>query len=485
MISRSHEHVVILGGGVAGLATGLELVRRGRRVTVIEKGREVGGLARTLSKRTPAGEYRFDIGGHRFHSHKPEIIGWVQQLMGTDLLLVPRISRIYLSHDERGRGKFVDYPLQFPGALSIFSPPQAARILGSYAAATVRYRLDGSVPDISFEDWVVRRFGRALYEVYFEPYTEKVWGIRCDELSADWAAQRISLPSLSEAVKRAVHPGSAPPATIISHFWYPRLGFGMIPDQMCREIERLGGRVLREATVTRVVPNEPARENPHTGFTVGFVDDSGTQTLLADRLISSIPLNFLLDAMSPETGSREVARRLQLRYRDIILIYLALKLPRVSDDSWTYFPGRHLLVGRTHEPRNWSAEMAPEGRSSLAAEVFTSQGEEAWLQPDEVLVQRAADDLIGTGFLPAGALDQGWVHRIKFAYPVYDIGYADKLSQVRDFLAQWQNLHLVGRTGSFRYMNSDGVIEDALRLSDYLTGARPDHVDVSKDYKVD
>ncbi|MCB0254669.1 MAG: FAD-dependent oxidoreductase [Anaerolineae bacterium] len=479
MISKPDEQIILLGGGVAGLATGLELVRRGRQVTVIEKGPVAGGLAQTFQYETPAGVFRFDIGGHRFHSHKPEIIGWVQDLMGADLLYVPRISRIYLSDDGKAGGKFVDYPLQFPGALSIFSPGQAVKILSSYAAATVRNRLGGSGPDVSFEDWVVRRFGRALYEVYFEPYTEKVWGISCQDLSADWAAQRISLPSLSEAVKRAISPGAAPPATIISHFWYPRLGFGMIPNRMKREIERLGGRVLLGTGATGVTPLESG------GFAVTINDGRGSQILDADRVISSIPMNFLLACLPTESGSRQVAEDFKLRYRDIILIYLAIKTRQVSNDSWTYFPGRSLLVGRTHEPKNWSPLMAPDGYTSLAAEVFTSQGEPTWEQADEVLVQRAVDDLTGIGFMTAGSLHQGWVKRVRFAYPVYDIGYADKVKTVRQFLAQWPNLHLVGRTGSFRYMNSDGVIEDALRMADYLTGVRGEYVDVSQGYKVD
>lgn len=482
MISKPDEHIVILGGGVAGLASGLELARRGRQVTVLEKGRVAGGLAQTFEYATPAGVFRFDIGGHRFHSHKPEIIGWVKALMGADLLHVPRISRIYLgdlSSDGKAGGRFVDYPLQFPGALSIFPPGQAVKILSSYAAATVRNRLNGRGPDVSFEDWVVRRFGRALYEVYFEPYTEKVWGISCQELSADWAAQRISLPSLSEAVKRAISPGAAPPATIISHFWYPRLGFGMIPDRMRSEIERLGGRVSTGASVTALTPLADGR------FQVAVDDGHGSQTIEAQRVISSIPMNFLLASLPPETGSRAAAERFRLRYRDIILIYLAVQSAQVSGDSWTYFPGRSLMVGRTHEPRNWSPLMAPDGYTSLAAEVFTSQGEPTWEQPDEALVQRAVADLTGARFMAQGSLYQGWVRRVRFAYPVYDIGYADKVRAVRDFLAQWPNLHLVGRTGSFRYMNSDGVIEDALRLVDFLTGASGEHVDVSKSYKVD
>ena len=479
MISKPDEHIILLGGGVAGLATGLELARRGRQVTVIEKGPVAGGLAQTFEYETPGGLFRFDIGGHRFHSHKPEIIGWVKDLMGADLLHVPRISRIYLSSDGKPGGKFVDYPLQFPGALSIFSPGQAARILSSYATATVRNRLDGSAPDVSFEDWVVRRFRHALYEVYFEPYTEKVWGISCQELSADWAAQRISLPSLSEAVKRAISPGAAPPATIISHFWYPRLGFGMIPDRMKSEIERLGGQVILGTGVTSVAPQDEG------GFIVTVDDGAGQHQLSADRVISSIPMNFLLASLPADSGSHAVAEDFKLRYRDIILIYLAIKTQQVSSDSWTYFPGRSLLVGRTHEPRNWSPLMAPDGYTSLAAEVFTSQGEPTWEQPDEALVKRAADDLTGIGFMPSGSLHQGWVKRVRFAYPVYDIGYADKVKAVHKFLDQWPNLHLVGRTGSFRYMNSDGVIEDALRLADYLTGVRGEYVDVSKTYKVD
>lgn len=475
MICKPDEHVLLLGGGIAGLATGLELARRGRRVTVVEKSRHVGGLARTLVYHDGAGRaFRFDIGGHRFHSHKPEIIGWVQDLMGADLLRVPRISHIYL------QGKFVDYPLRFPNALSIFPPLQAAHILGSYGLAAVRHRLDGRRADVSFEDWVVRRFGRAMYDVFFGPYTEKVWGIPCTQLSADWAAQRISLPSLTEAIRRAIAPGAQPPATIISHFWYPRLGFGMISERMAQAITRLGGRVLTGAAVTALQPQ------PDGAWEVTVEEADGRQVLRADRVISSIPLNLLLRALPAATGAHEVERRFRLAYRDMVLLFLALKTPRVSEDSWTYFPQPELLCGRTHEPRNWSPEMAPEGFTSLAAEIFTSRGESAWEMADEALVARAVREFEAIGFLPPGVLHEAWVFRVPYAYPVYYIGYADKVRAVKDFLAAtFPTLHLVGRTGSFRYMNSDGVIEDALALTAYLTGARGEYVDISKNYRVD
>lgn len=475
MICKPHEHVLLLGGGIAGLATGLELARRGRRVTVIEKGRQVGGLARTYVGRDDSQrEFRFDIGGHRFHSHKPEIIAWIQALMGPDLLRVPRISHIYL------QGKFVDYPIRFPSALSIFSPAQAARVVGSYGAAVIKHRLNGHRPDISFEDWVVNRFGRAMYDVFFGPYTEKVWGIPCTQLSADWAAQRISLPSLTEAVKRALIPGAEPPPTIISHFWYPRSGFGMIPDRMGQEITRLGGRVITGAGVSALRPLPGGR------WQVEIQEAGGQQGIEADRLISSIPLNLLLAALPAETGAHAVERDFQLSYRDMILLFLALDRPRVSDDSWTYFPQPELVCGRTHEPRNWSQELAPAGFTSLAAEVFTSRGEPTWEMEDGQLVDRAVRDFEQIGFIPPHSLHHWWVLRVPFAYPVYYIGYADKVKAVKTFLAdRFPSLHLVGRTGSFRYMNSDGVIEDALALTDYLIGQQAEYIDVSKTYKVD
>lgn len=475
MICKPNEHVILLGGGIAGLATGLELVRRGRRVTVIEKGREVGGLARTYVGRDAAGgEFRFDIGGHRFHSHKPEIIGWVQDLMGPDLLRVPRISHIYL------QGKFVDYPVRFPSALSIFSPAQAARVVSSYAAAAMKHRLNGHQTDVSFEDWVVHRFGRAMFDVFFGPYTEKVWGIPCTQLSADWAAQRISLPSLSEAVKRAIIPGSEPPPTIISHFWYPRSGFGMIPERMGQEIVRLGGSVITGAGVSGL------QMQPDGRWQVTIQEAGGAQTLAADRVISSIPLNLLLRALPPESGAHAVERDFQLSYRDMILLFLALKQPRVSEDSWTYFPQPELVCGRTHEPRNWSQELAPEGYTSLAAELFTSRGEPTWETPDHLLVDRAVREFEQIGFIPPNSLHNSWVLRVPFAYPVYYIGYADRVIAVKDFLnVNFPSLHLVGRTGSFRYMNSDGVIEDALALTSYLIGQQAEYVDISKTYKVD
>jgi protoporphyrinogen oxidase len=433
---------------------------------VLEKERQVGGLARTIRH----GDFRFDLGGHRLHSSNPRLIAWVETLLGDDLLNVPRRSRIRLAD------KFVEYPLRLPNALRAFSVWQSGHILASYILAAWRRRKAGQ--DVSFEDWVTRRFGWALYQIYFQPYTEKVWGIPCRQLSADWAAQRISLPNLSETVKRAIRPGKTPPATIVSRFWYPRWGFGAIPERIAERITQLGGCVVADAHVDQVRPLAD-------GFAITYQPDTAPAVeLRARHVISTIPLDALLNALPAEWGGRDLLQDTGLRYRDLICVFLAIMRPQVTPDSWTYFPHRELLIGRTHEPRNWSPDLAPNGMTSLVVEVFTGRTEPAWRAPDEILVQRVMQELECIGFLPHNSVVDSRVVRVQDAYPIYDVGYADNVARIQAFLGRWPQLHLVGRTGSFRYLNGDGVMEDAFALVDWLTGQASHYRDVSKNYSV-
>lgn len=444
--AKAGQRFIVLGGGLAGLATAQALLKRGCQVTLIEKGAEVGGLARTLTY----DNFRFDIGGHRFHSNNPSVVQWLKDLLKSDLLTVPRISHIYLNN------RFVDYPIQLPKALSIFSPLKAAEMIVSYLIAkfTERQR-----PDVSFEDWVVKRYGQALYNVFFKPYTEKVWGIPCDQLSAAWAAQRIGIPSFWGMLKQAIAPAKDVPATAISSFYYPRAGFGMIPDALHREILQMGGVIHTSASLLRCQPLEP-------GFEVTIADAQGEQqTFIADQVISTIPLNFLLQSLPEELGSREVLNKYELEYRDIICLFVALNKDQVSQDSWTYFPMKNLMFGRTHEPKNWSPEMVPgEEYTSLAIEIFSSRNEAVWQMTDQEIADHVVQQLHEVGWISKADVHKSWVQRVPYAYPVYRIGYQQKLKQVKNYLSQWPDLHLVGRTGSFHYLNSDGVIEDVFRL---------------------
>jgi protoporphyrinogen oxidase len=447
------ERVVVLGAGIAGLATARELRRRGCDVVVIEKAAEVGGLARTFEQ----DGFRFDLGGHRFHSNNPSVVRWLQELLRSDLLTVPRFSRIHLE------GQFVDYPIRFPGALSIFPPLKAARMVGSYLLAKVT---EAGRRNVSFEDWVVKRYGRSLYAVFFKPYTEKVWGIPCSELSEQWASQRIGIPSLWRAVHHSLLPPKEALATAVSEFYYPRRGFGMICNRLHAELLAAGGRVSTRTVLVRCTPG-------HHGFKVTVSGPDGAlETIEADRVVSTIPLSLLLASIPEELGSREILSRFQLEYRDVICLFLALKRKQVSRDSWTYFPSKKLVFGRTHEPRNWSSEMVPNANvTSLAVEIFSSRGEAVWQLPDGAILELVAEQMSRIGWIARSDIFKWWVLRVPFAYPVYRVGYEDKLRQVKEYLGRWPHLHLVGRTGSFKYMNSDGVIEDVFRFLAELPAA--------------
>lgn len=453
------QDFIVLGGGIAGLATAYELLKRGHRVRLIERSSEVGGLARTFEREG----FRFDIGGHRFHSNNPSVVQWLKDLLKEDLLVVPRVSHIHLN------GRFAEYPIVFPQALTIFSPIKAVEMIASYLLAKVR---EARRADVSFEDWVVRRYGWALYRVFFEPYTEKVWGIPCTELSAAWAAQRIGIPSMWRAIKHALVAPKEQLATAISHFYYPRAGFGMFPAALAREIAALGGRIDTDTSLLQCTPLEVG------GFEVTSQHKNGqVETLTADHVVSTIPLNYLLQAIPDARNSPVSEVVAQLEYRDIMCLFVALRSKQVSGDSWTYFPAKELVFGRTHEPKNWSPEMVPDmGYTSLAIEIFASRGEPIWALSDEALLAKVVEQMDGIGWFKAADVHRSWVLRVPYAYPVYRIGYEEQLTEVHRYLSQWPNLHLVGRTGSFRYMNSDGVIEDVFRFISELT---PDTADQS------
>ncbi len=260
--------------------------------------------------------------------------------------------------------------------------------------------------------------------------------------------------ALKEVIKPSKNLG-----TTITEFYYPRQGFGMIPKALAEEVTRYGGTIHTDTTLAKLTPL-------NSGFEVIVQPKNGQNiTLQADNIVSTIPLNFLLEALPAELGSREILQNFSLDYRDIICLFIALKRKQVSQDSWTYFPRKDLIFGRTHEPKNWSPEMVPDDNfTSLAVEIFASKGEEIWQMADEQILDRVVAQMTEIGWVSKADIHNAWVLRVPYAYPVYRVNYESKLQYVKQFLAQWPALHLVGRTGSFHYLNSDGVIEDVFRF---------------------
>lgn len=444
---NSSSDFIVLGGGIAGLTIAREIASAGRSVVVIEQAPEIGGLARTFRR----DGFSFDLGGHRFHSNNADVVRWIEQLLEGDLLHVERHSRI------RVLGRFVDYPVRLSQAITSFGPMTAVRIAASYLVAASTYRRDHPR---SFEEWVKRRFGRVLHEIYFKPYTEKLWGIRCDELSADWAAQRIGLPSLSQAVYHALARVGRLPATIVPSFRYPRRGYGTIAERLADEIAAAGQVILTGTSAGRVrfADGEVEVEAAENG--------KAPVTLRSAQVISTIPIDRLLGALSEEPEVARLAAACRLRYRGIVLIFLAIDRCQVSGDNWTYFPGSETVFGRSHEPKNWSAAMVPRPTvTSLSLEVFASPGDPRWTASDTELIERAVSNLEAIGWTRTSEILGSWVLRVPYAYPVYSLDYLDQVQAVRRVLARWPQLSLIGRTGAFQYKNVDGIVEDCFHLA--------------------
>ncbi len=439
---------LILGGGLAGLAAAWSLTQAGRRVQLLESGDAVGGLARTVAR----GGFRFDLGGHRFFTHDERVDGFVRELLGDELVTVPRASRIYLG------GKWIEYPLRPVGALFGLGLRTSAQILFGYARASVARRLRPA-PLVSLEDWVVAHFGRPLFDLYFRDYSEKVWGVGCRDISAEWMAQRVQGLSLGAAIRHAFLQRGAALPTLVDRFLYPRLGIGSIAERLRAGIESsnpisTGSRVVRMRHDGRRIESVTVRRRDEM------------HELRGDAFLSTIPLTQVIQALSPHAPVEVRAAAARLRYRDLVIVAVMLRRERATDQTWIYFPGKDIPFGRLHEPTNWSAAMAPPGCTLLVTERFCFRGDASWNASDAELIDTTVHHLEELGFIRRREVLDGMVLRIPAAYPLFEVGYQERSRILCDYLERFDNLQLAGRGGLFRYYNMDQAISSGLAAAE-------------------
>lgn len=468
-MSKGHpQNVLILGAGPAGLTAARSIQRHDTSVdiTVFEAGAQVGGIARTETHRG----FRFDIGGHRFFTKVPRVERvWIETL-GDDFIRVPRLSRIYY------RRQFFDYPLKAFRALRMLGLIEAVRIVLSYVYARLRPRQ----PEISFEDWVVNRFGLRLYRHFFESYTEKVWGIRPTEIRADWAAQRIKGLSLI-SVAWAALTGRSTAKSLIEEFDYPRLGPGMVWEALADELSAHGAEVAMQTKVQRL-----GHENGRITF-VETVDHQGTIARHdgPDAVLSSLALRDLIRMMEPPPPPHVVAAAEQLTYRDFLIVTLILDHADPFPDNWIYVHDPDVRVGRIQNFRAWSKDMVPvPGQSAIGMEYFCNIGDSLWAASDADLRGLAAHELQSLGLAPAQSVVDYKVIRQPKAYPVYDNAYQDAVQTLRSWLSGLQNFQTAGRNGLHRYNNQDHSMLSAMLAAENLFGASHDvwNVNVERAY---
>lgn len=445
------KQMLILGGGLAGLGAGCLLTRSGIGVDVFESEAVVGGISKTVEHNG----FRFDLGGHRFFTRNARIDAFVKDLMGEELITVPRKSAIFL------RGRYFDYPLKPLNAVFGMGVLTTLGLLGSYGSERVK-RLIRKPEPVSLEDWVVAYFGRAMFDIYFKEYSEKVWGIDCGRISAEWAAQRIRGLSLSKAVANAFfRPAGKDTPSLVDQFYYPRLGIGRLAERLREEIGQSG----------KVHVNMPVKRICHSGLMIDNIvveDGAGERRISGAEFISSIPIPKLIFMLDPLPPGDVLSSAQKLRFRDLVTVTLMIDRPRVTDVTWMYIPERTIPFGRLHEPTNWSKDMAPEGKTLLVLEFFSFQGDEVWTASDETLVRMSTEQLELLGIIRRHEVIDSIVVRVPKAYPLFDLGYQNYLGKLTDYLAGFKNLQIVGRPGMFKYYNMDHAIESGIAAAEKI-----------------
>ncbi len=463
------ERVVVIGAGPGGLTAAHELTELGHEAIVFEKDDQVGGIARTVSYNG----YRFDIGGHRFFTKVDTVQTLWEEVMGDDFLVRPRLSRIYY------RDRFFDYPLRPGNALRGLGLIESIRIVVSY----LRARGIPNSNERTFEDWVVNRFGRRLYEIFFETYTEKVWGIPCSEIGADWAAQRIKNLNLTQAIKHALlggKKGGSVITTLIDEFQYPRLGPGMMWERWCERLEARGVKTHLEAEVCDLHHKDGRVEAATVRFGNGEIEH-----VSADHFVSTMPARRLIRSLDPPAPAPVAEAAEKLRYRDFLTVVLIVRDAEVFPDNWIYIHSPDVKVGRVQNFKNWSPEMVPDpSTTSLGLEYFVNEGDELWSAPDEKLVEQGEVEMIRLGLIRPDTVIDGTVVRMPKAYPVYDSDYKEALATVRRYTDGLINLHLIGRNGQHRYNNQDHSMVTGIYAARNIDGADYDvwSVNVEDEY---
>jgi protoporphyrinogen oxidase len=454
--------VAIIGAGPAGLTAAYLLTKAGKTVTVIEKDPHyVGGISRTVEHEG----FRFDIGGHRFFSKSKEVVDLWNEILPDDFIERPRMSRIYYE------GKFYSYPLRAFEALFNLGVWRSTVCMASYARAKVFPKKDAR----SFQDWTINQFGAKLFGIFFKTYTEKVWGMPCDEISADWAAQRIKGLSLGGAVldglKRSLGLNRKPndgmaTKTLLESFRYPRRGPGMMWEAARDRVVEGGNHVLMAHGLKQLSQDA-------AGWRVVATGPDGDRVIRAAHVISSAPMRELAGRIHPLPKTLPDA--LDLKYRDFLTVALMIRSEDLFPDNWIYIHDSKVKVGRIQNFRSWSPEMVPDPElACVGLEYFCFEGDGVWASPDDVLVDLAKKEMGILGLCDPATVEGGVVVRQEKAYPIYDDEYAAHVTAMRTELeVAYPTLHLVGRNGMHRYNNQDHAMMTAmLTVRNILAGER-------------
>jgi protoporphyrinogen oxidase len=456
---RQEAEIVILGGGLAGLSCGFLLADKGKKPVVIERERTVGGLCRSFRREG----FTFDLGGHRFLPRDDQLATFVARLFNPgEMHLGHRKSHIYLN------SKFLNYPPDLANILKELGLQASLQCLAEGLFLPVKRKLLKKV-EVSLQDWILHRFGKKLYNIYFGPYSEKLWGREPSRISRDWAPQRIPVANVRQALLSILNQKKE--GRYARHFLYPLGGIGQIPSRLGEKIRGRGGRVFTGWEVKSILEK-------HGGFLVVAGDREGRRNeFFSKNLVSTIPLPDLVNRYRPAPPLDILNSARNLHYRSIRFLNIMIDLPRITDNTWLYIPEKDYLFFRIQEFPNWDQNNSPQGQTSLTLEIACDRGDRVWTMNEQELLARCLTDLKKMGLDVKNKVLGHFSTFAEHSYPVYALDYRHHREKILRFLESKKNLALSGRQGFFTYINMDKVMESGFGVAESLIrGEKPSRI---------
>jgi protoporphyrinogen oxidase len=440
-----NNKVAVIGAGPAGLSAAYCLSKAGFGVDIYEADTQVGGLAKSIE----LWGHKVDLGPHRFFSSDSRVNNLWLEIMKRDYCLVNRRTRILYNK------RFFDYPLNAKNTLQTLGLFESARCMLSSVSTR------SSPDDGSYESWLIHRFGKRLYDIFFRSYSEKLWGLPCSKIDADFAAQRIQKLNLREAIKSAFNlTPKNKHRTLCDQFAYPDQGTGTLYERMAEIMQRNGGNLFLKTPIKKVLIKDK---------TVEGVELCSGEICQYSQVISSMPLNLLVKTLT-DTPNGVIEKISKLQFRNTVLVYLRVDSENLFPDQWIYIQSPELKLGRITNFKNWGEQLNKNKEDSvLCLEYWCSENESCWKWDDSAWSKLANNELQTTGLLGnAKVLDQT-VIRIAKSYPVYHLGYKEDLRPVETYLRTISGLDVVGRYGAFKYNNQNHSILMGLLAAEHIT----------------
>ncbi|MEW6556599.1 MAG: FAD-dependent oxidoreductase [Elusimicrobiota bacterium] len=449
--------VLILGAGITGLSCALKLAENGIDIEILEEKLYVGGLAASVK----IDGNTFDYGPHAYHSNTPEVLSQLKKLADNNFVELKKNVRI------KFQGKYYKYPLEATDIIFKLNPLLAAKCLFDYLFVNIKNSFIKSKIN-STEDWLVSRFGRTLYNIYFGPYTQKVWGLKPSQMSSLFAQHRIPHTSLITVAIKSFLTGTKKLtgkehkySPLVIDFFYPKDGAGSIPKRMAKKIFEHNGNIYLNSKIIAVNWENNKIKS------VTYKSNKGIIELKSDYFVSTIPITDLLSMFNPPVNHEIISIANETHYRAIVVVCLLINKPKVFDAEWIYFTNK--IFNRLSDIKNCGATNAvKEGKTGLMAEITCDVGDNIWNADKEFLCQKVIKELEEEGFINRADVLKYDILKVRNGYPIYNIDYEVRMDKITKYIENFDNLLISGRQGLFKYVDMDVAMEMGIITAEHI-----------------